>query len=152
MKLLVINGPNLNLLGNREPGIYGSIAYEELTGRLKAYAMERGAELDCFQSNYEGALIDCLHAAMHNYDGVIFNPGAFTHYSYALRDAISAVQLPVIEVHISNIHQREDFRHVSVTAPVCVGQITGLGTLGYFLAVDYFLRNLPTVPPGQGTG
>jgi 3-dehydroquinate dehydratase-2 len=144
MKLLVINGPNLNLLGSREPEIYGNTAYEELTSGLEAYAREHGADLDYFQSNHEGALIDCLHAAMHNYDGVIFNPGAFTHYSYALRDAILAVQLPVIEVHISNIHQREDFRHISVTAPVCVGQITGLGTEGYFLAVDYFLRTLTT--------
>jgi 3-dehydroquinate dehydratase-2 len=143
MKLLVINGPNLNLLGSREPDIYGNTAYEELTAKLGAYAQSHGFELDHFQSNHEGALIDCLQAAVGSYDGIILNPGAYTHYSYALRDAIQAIRLPVIEVHISNIHQREDFRRTSATAPACIGQITGLGTEGYFLAVDYFMRTLP---------
>ena len=145
MKLLVINGPNLNLLGGREPDIYGNTSYEELITGLTAYAKSHGLTLDSFQSNHEGALVDCLQGAVGSYDGIILNPAAYTHYSYALRDAIQAIRLPVIEVHISNIHQREDFRRVSVTAPACVGQITGLGTEGYFLAVDYFLRTLPKI-------
>ena len=136
MKLLVINGPNLNLLGGREPDIYGNTSYEELITGLTAYAKSHGLTLDSFQSNHEGALVDCLQGAVGSYDGIILNPAAYTHYSYALRDAIQA---------ISNIHQREDFRRVSVTAPACVGQITGLGTEGYFLAVDYFLRTLPKI-------
>jgi len=140
MKLLVINGPNLNLLGGREPVIYGRITYSDLITGLKEYAQKMGAELDAFQSNHEGQIIDCLHNAIGVYDGIIMNPGAFTHYSYALLDAIKAVELPVIEVHISNIHKREAFRHISVTAPACVGQITGLGIQGYYLAVDYFIR------------
>ncbi|HHY82290.1 MAG TPA: type II 3-dehydroquinate dehydratase [Clostridiales bacterium] len=142
MKLLVINGPNLNLLGGREPNIYGSETYSDLISGLKAYAQKMGAELDAFQSNHEGQLIDCLHNAIGVYDGIIMNPGAYTHYSYALRDAVLAAGLPVIEVHISNVHKREAFRHVSVTAPACIGQITGLGTQGYYLAVDYFIRTL----------
>jgi 3-dehydroquinate dehydratase-2 len=143
MKLLVINGPNLNLLGSREPDVYGTTGYEELIDKLESHAQSLGIELDHYQSNHEGALIDCLHAAMTaSYDGIIINPGAFTHYSYALRDAIQAIRLPVIEVHISNVYQREEFRHTSVTAPACIGQITGLGTTGYMLAVDYFVRTL----------
>lgn len=139
MKILVMNGPNLNLLGQREPGIYGTENYEYLCNMVKKYGEAKGAQVDCFQSNHEGALIDTIHAANGVYDAIVFNPGAFTHYSYAIHDALKAVQTPCIEVHISNVHQREEFRHKSVTAPACVGQICGLGLKGYLLAMDYFL-------------
>ena len=140
MKFLIINGPNLNLLGSREPGIYGSTGYEALCAMLKDKAAAMGAEADCFQSNHEGALIDAIHGAVGHYDAIIMNPGAFTHYSYAILDALKAVDVPCIEVHISNVHQREEFRHKSVTAPACVGQICGLGTFGYVAAMTYFME------------
>lgn len=140
MKFLIINGPNLNLLGSREPGIYGSTGYEALCAMLKEKAKEMGAEADCFQSNHEGAIIDAIHAADGVYDAIVMNPGAFTHYSYAILDALKAVDVPCIEVHISNVHQREEFRHKSVTAPACVGQICGLGLYGYEAAMGYFLE------------
>lgn len=139
MKILVLNGPNLNLLGQREPGVYGTESYEHLCALVKAHGEARGADVTCFQSNHEGDLIDMIHGANGVYDAIIFNPGAFTHYSYALHDALKAIQTPCIEVHISNVHQREEFRHKSVTAPACVGQICGLGLKGYLLAMDYFL-------------
>ena len=140
MKFLILNGPNLNLLGSREPGIYGSTGYEALCAMLKDKAAAMGAEADCFQSNHEGVLIDAIHGAVGNYDAIIMNPGAFTHYSYAILDALKAVNVPCIEVHISNVHQREEFRHKSVTAPACVGQICGLGTFGYVAAMTYFME------------
>ena len=140
MKLLILNGPNLNLLGQREPGIYGVENYEYLCTLVREHAAARGASAECFQSNHEGALIDAIHAAQGEYDAIVFNPGAFTHYSYALHDALKSVSVPCIEVHISNVHQREEFRHKSVTAPACVGQICGLGLKGYLLAMDYFLE------------
>lgn len=139
MKFLVLNGPNLNLLGSREPGVYGKTGYAELCRGLEQYAAAHGSTAVCFQSNHEGELIDRLHAAPGKFDAIIFNPGAFTHYSYALLDALKAIDVPCVEVHISNIHQREEFRRVSVTAPACVGQITGLGLFGYRAAMDYFL-------------
>ena len=139
MKFLIINGPNLNLLGRREPGIYGEENYESLCERLRAFAAARGATAECFQSNHEGAIIDAIHAADGVYDAIIMNPGAFTHYSYAILDALKAVSVPCIEVHISNVHQREEFRHKSVTAPACVGQVCGLGPFGYEAAMGYFL-------------
>lgn len=139
MKFLVINGPNLNLLGSREPGIYGSTGYDALCAMLREKAAELGAEAECFQSNHEGAIIDAIHGAVGVYDAIIMNPGAFTHYSYAILDALKAVSVPCIEVHISNVHQREEFRHRSVTAPACVGQICGLGTFGYVAAMEYFV-------------
>ena len=139
MKFLIINGPNLNLLGQREPGIYGRENYESLCRRLKDFAAAHGAAADCFQSNHEGAIIDAIHAAQGVYDAIVMNPGAFTHYSYALLDALKAVRVPCVEVHISNIHQREEFRRTSVTAPACVGQICGLGLYGYEAAMSYFL-------------
>lgn len=139
MKILVMNGPNLNLLGQREPGIYGTENYEYLCNLVKEHGAAKGAQVSCYQSNHEGDLIDSIHAANGVYDAIVFNPGAFTHYSYALHDALKAVQVPCIEVHISNVHQREEFRHKSVTAPACVGQICGLGLKGYLLAMDYFL-------------
>ena len=135
-KVLILNGPNLNLLGKREPGVYGRDSYEAVCGRIAARARELGMEPSFFQSYSEGALIDALHQAMDVYDGVVLNAGAYTHYSYAIRDAIAAIRLPVIEVHLSNIHAREEFRHTSVLAPVCRGQISGFGPVSYLLALQ----------------
>lgn len=138
MKLLVMNGPNINFLGIREKGIYGTENYETLVDWLLKKAEREGHQLEVFQSNYEGGLIDKIQEAYHNgTEGMIINPGAFTHYSYALRDALGSVEIPKIEVHISNVHKREEFRHVSVTAFVCTGQVVGLGLKGYLLAMDY---------------
>jgi 3-dehydroquinate dehydratase-2 len=134
--ILVLNGPNLNRLGLREPHIYGSDTLDDLQQRLLNWGKEKQVEVHCFQSNHEGELIDRLHQAAFQVQGIVFNPGAFTHYSYALRDAIASINLPVIEVHISNVYQREEFRHHSVIAPVCLGQIAGLGLKGYFLALE----------------
>jgi len=139
VKLLVLNGPNLNRIGKREPDIYGSETLDDLEQRLREYAIGLQIELEFFQSNIEGVLVDRIHqAADEAFDGILFNPGAYTHYSIALRDAISSVTIPVIEVHISNIHKREEFRHTSVIAPVCIGQLTGFGTNGYLLALHAF--------------
>ncbi|MCH5200317.1 MAG: type II 3-dehydroquinate dehydratase [Oscillospiraceae bacterium] len=135
MKILVLNGPNLNLLGVREPGVYGNESLEIIEDELKNEAVKLGIELDCYQSNHEGKLIDELHRAMTEADGVILNAGALTHYSYSLRDAISAIKIPVVEVHMSNIHAREEFRHTSVIAPVCAGSIAGFGKNSYILAL-----------------
>ena len=139
MKFLIINGPNLNLLGKREPGIYGENSYESLCCRLERFAAAHGSTATCFQSNHEGGIIDAIQAADGAYDAIVMNPGAFTHYSIAILDALKAVDIPCVEVHISNIHQREEFRHKSVTAPACVGQICGLGLFGYEAAMSYFL-------------
>ena len=143
MKILVINGPNINFLGIREKGIYGTENYESLVRGLEEKGRAEGHEVEVFQSNFEGAVIDRIQAAYSDgTEGIIINPGAFTHYSYAVRDALASVELPKIEVHISNVHQREEFRHVSVTAPVCTGQIVGLGLRGYALAMDYLTGKL----------
>lgn len=131
-----MNGPNLNLLGEREPDKYGTVTLEAISKRLSEEAARHGAVCEFFQSNGEGALIDCLHGARGRVDGVILNAGAYTHYSIALRDAIAAVRLPVIEVHLSNVHQREEFRHKSVLAPVCKGVIAGFGDKSYLLALN----------------
>ena len=139
MKFLIINGPNLNLLGQREPGIYGADNYETLCRQVKDFAAAHGSTAECFQSNHEGAIVDAIQAADGVYDAIVMNPGAYTHYSVAILDALKAVRVPCIEVHISNIHQREEFRHRSVTAPACVGQICGLGLYGYQAAMGYFL-------------
>ncbi|MBS4217179.1 type II 3-dehydroquinate dehydratase [Bacillus sp. FJAT-49711] len=136
MKILVLNGPNLNMLGLREPGIYGSHSLSELEKGIKIAGEKLGMEIKCFQSNYEGALLDEMHQAGENgFQGIIMNPGAFTHYSIALRDGIASIDLPVIEVHISNVHAREEFRKHSVTAPVSIGQIAGFGFYGYEMAL-----------------
>ncbi|OEF95504.1 type II 3-dehydroquinate dehydratase [Vulcanibacillus modesticaldus] len=137
-RILVLNGPNLNLLGKREPKIYGTTTLEEVNKQMLQIAEEKNLELTFFQSNHEGELIDHIHDAMGNFDGIIMNPGAFTHYSYAISDAIAAVQIPLIEVHISNIYQRETFRQHSVIAPVSIGQISGLGVFGYIAAIYFF--------------
>ena len=135
-KILLLHGPNLNLTGVREPGIYGRNSLAAINEEVIQKCSQLGMECSVFQSNSEGALIDRLHAAMEECDGNIINAGAYTHYSYALRDAISAVRLPTVEVHMSNIHAREEFRHVSVIAPVCAGSIAGFGKNSYLLAVD----------------
>lgn len=138
MKILVMNGPNINFLGIREKGIYGTEDYGYLVRILEEKAALEGHELEVFQSNYEGGLIDKLQEAYHSgVEGIIINPGAFTHYSIAVRDALASLEVPIVEVHISNVHKREEFRHVSVTAPVCTGQVVGLGLRGYLLAMDY---------------
>lgn len=135
-KILVLLGPNLNMVGVREKSIYGAEAAESIEIQIKEYAENNGLSADIFQSNHEGYLIDKIHAAKDVYSGVIINAGALTHYSYALRDAIACVKVPFIEVHMSNIHAREEFRHKSVIAPVCAGQIAGFGKNSYFLAIN----------------
>lgn len=140
MNILVLNGPNLNLLGVREPSVYGDVNLETIIKELEDQGKRLGAKIEHYQSNYEGALIDKLHQARQRFHGVIFNPGAYTHYSYALRDAIAAIDIPVIEVHMSNIHSREPFRNTSVIAPVCIGQISGFGAASYSLALLYLCQ------------
>jgi 3-dehydroquinate dehydratase-2 len=126
-----MHGPNLNLLGWREPGIYGTVGFDEINARMKKVAEENGTELRVFQSNSDGALVDAIHEARNWADGIVINPGAYSHYSIAIRDALSAVKLPTIEVHLSNIHAREEFRHKLVLTPVCLGMICGLGWRSY---------------------
>ena len=135
-KILVINGVNLNMLGIREPGVYGNSTLDDLSVMLSAKAKELGCEIEMFQSNFEGEICTKIQQAYGVFDGIIINPGAFTHYSYAIRDALSSVKIPAIEVHISNIHKREEFRHKSVLVAECIGQICGLGFNGYTYALE----------------
>ncbi|HAR63931.1 MAG: type II 3-dehydroquinate dehydratase [Candidatus Margulisiibacteriota bacterium] len=142
MNLLIINGPNLNMLGKREPAIYGSDSLLEVNNKIEAVATEKGITVSFVQSNSEGVMIDSIHNAMGNYNAIILNPGAYTHYSLALSDAIASVDIPVIEVHLSNIHAREDYRKTSVTASKCIGQISGFGYYSYVLAIEALCKKL----------
>ncbi|WP_446037910.1 type II 3-dehydroquinate dehydratase, partial [Streptomyces sp. SID1143] len=144
-RVLLLHGPNLNLLGERDRDTYGSTTLKDVEERTAALGRELGAEVHCAQSNSEGALIDLIHATRGSDDGIVFNPGAYAHYSYALRDALEAVTglgIPCVEVHISNVHAREAFRHTSVTAPVCQGMVSGHGIFGYDLALRSVLHRI----------
>ena len=137
MKIMVINGPNLNLLGVREKEIYGAKDFNQVIDYIKEEGKALGLEINCFQSNIEGKIINFIHNAyFEKYDGIIINPGAYTHYSIAIYDALKGVEIPTVEVHLSNIHKREEFRHKSVTAPACIGQISGFGEYGYIMAMN----------------
>lgn len=142
--ILVLHGPNLNLLGKREPGIYGVVTLETINHQLKESAQALNVTLEIQQSNHEGTLVDEIQAALGNHQGILINPGAYTHTSVAIRDAIAAVALPTIEVHLSNIHRREEFRHHSYIAPVAVGQISGFGAYSYLLGLQALVNYLQT--------
>jgi 3-dehydroquinate dehydratase-2 len=142
MKILVLHGPNLNLLGTREPEVYGSMTLADIDNKLKELGKEFGTEVTSLQSNHEGVLIDALHDAQTWADGVVFNPGAYTHTSIALRDAISAIHIPVVEVHLSNVYAREEFRHVSMISAVCEGKISGFGWRSYSLGLRALVDQL----------
>lgn len=141
-QVLILHGPNLNLLGTREPDVYGQTSLSEIDDAIRLAAAEANCKVHIQQSNHEGVLIDAIHEAMDYADGALINPGAFTHYSYALRDAIAASGLPVVEVHLSNVHAREQFRRKSVIAPVCLGQIAGFGWRSYLLGLQALLDHL----------
>ncbi|MCX7903945.1 MAG: type II 3-dehydroquinate dehydratase [Caloramator sp.] len=140
MKVLIINGPNLNLLGRREVDLYGKLTYDELCKKISDFAKLHNVEVDFYQSNIEGEIINKIHSADGIYDGIIINPGAYTHYSYAIYDALRSIKIPAIEVHLTNIYSREDFRRKSVIAPACVGQISGFGYYSYIMAISYFTK------------
>jgi 3-dehydroquinate dehydratase-2 len=141
-RVLLLNGPNLNLLGLREPEVYGHETLADIVGALRSFASERDVELSDFQSNSEGELVTAIHDARETVEGIVLNPGAYTHYSIAIRDAIAGVSLPVVETHLSNIHAREPFRKESVLSAVCVGVVAGFGRHSYFVALDALLRHL----------
>lgn len=143
MKLLIVNGPNLNLLGEREPQIYGPRSYDDLCRLIYGHAQKTGCQVEIFQSNHEGTLIDAIQASRAGYSGIVINPGAYAHYSYAIYDALRCAPVPAVEVHISDITAREPFRAVSVTAPACVKTISGHGLEGYLEAMDYLLAHAP---------
>ncbi len=143
MKIMVINGPNLNLLGIREKNIYGAKDFNYIINYIEEEGRKLGLEIDCFQSNIEGEIINFIHKAyFEKYDGIIINPGAYTHYSIAIYDALKGVEIPTVEVHLSNIHKREEFRHKSVTAAACIGQISGFGEYGYIMGLNALINHL----------
>jgi len=142
VRILLIHGPNLNMLGERETDVYGTVTLDEINRRVEERAAELGVEVEAFQSNYEGAVLDKLATARREFDGILINPAAWTHTSVALRDAIAATGLPAVEVHLSNVYKREPFRHVSYTAPVCLGQVAGFGPDSYILGLDGLVRSL----------
>ena len=145
-KFLVLNGPNINLLGQREPEIYGAQSYDDLLAMITAYAQQHQVDIDCRQSNHEGTLVDILQAAKGHYDGIVLNPAAYTHTSIALLDTLQAIQLPTVEVHISDPEQREAFRHISYIRPACIATICGKGLTGYLQALDLLLQALADAP------
>ncbi len=147
-RILVLHGPNLNLLGEREPEIYGRMTLKEVNEKIREFAAERGAEVRIFQSNHEGTLIDLIHEHRHWADGIVINPGALTHYSYALRDAIAAVGIPAVEVHLSDIGSREPFRRISVIRDVCIAQISGKGHRSYLEGIERLLEVLRAARDG----
>lgn len=140
MNILVINGPNLNMLGVRDKNIYGNNTYKDLVKLIKDYAKEKSVKVKCVQSNYEGKIIDYIHKSIGKFDAIIINAGAYTHYSYAIKDALNLVKIPKVEVHISNIYEREDFRKISVIKDECDYSIIGQGIKGYLLAIDYLRK------------
>lgn len=142
MKILLLNGPNLNLLGTREPEKYGNTTLNDIENNLKDIAQKQNIQLECYQSNHEGDLIDKIQQAKNNFDGIILNAGGYTHTSVAIRDAIAGVQMPTVEIHLTNIHAREEFRHNSLIAPVCIGQICGFGAKSYELGLDALINYL----------
>jgi 3-dehydroquinate dehydratase II len=148
--ILVLHGPNLNLLGTREPAVYGRVTLAEVNRSVQRHAAARGTRAVCRQSNHEGDLVDWIQTAgREGFRGIVLNPGALSHYSIALRDAVAAVRVPVVEVHLSNIHAREEFRHRSVVAAAAVGQISGFGPASYLLGVDALLARSPATPDGR---
>lgn len=142
LNILVLHGPNLNLLGLREPDIYGYLTIEDVNAILEEEASQLNATVSCFQSNHEGALVDAIHKAVEDYQGIVINPGAYTHTSVAIRDALAAVDLPTVEVHLSNIYSREEFRHYSYIAPIAIGQISGFGVDSYLLGLQALIAYL----------
>lgn len=150
MKILVLHGPNLNLLGSRDPQHYGNLTLAELNQLIQTEGAKLGAQVSIFQSNHEGVLIDRLHEFRGQVQGVVINPGALTHYSYALRDAIEGIRIPTVEVHLSDIHHREEFRKISVIAPVCIAQISGKGPLSYIEGLKRLMAQPSTATPSGG--
>ncbi len=146
IKVLIVNGPNLNLLGTREPEVYGVVTLSDIEELVRERAGMRNAEVSFFQSNHEGAIVDALHDAAGSCDAVVLNPGALTHYSYSLRDAVASIGIPVVEVHLSNVAAREEFRATSIVAPVCAGQISGFGAESYLLGLEAALSVLGRRP------